>query len=84
MEILGLDQFAGSAVIVKARTTTVPIKQWRDRSEIQSLRLKKKFDEGNIEIPFPISPNTFTLAMLINPANRHMNFVMRHRRPYDA
>jgi hypothetical protein len=29
IEMLGLDQFAGSAVIVKARTTTAPIKQWR-------------------------------------------------------
>jgi len=52
IEILGLDQFAGSAVIIKARTTTVPIKQWRVGREFNR-RLKKKFDERNIEIPFP-------------------------------
>jgi small conductance mechanosensitive channel len=52
IEIFGLDQFAGSAVIVKARTTTLPIKQWRVGREFNR-RLKKKFDERNIEIPFP-------------------------------
>jgi small conductance mechanosensitive channel len=52
IEILGLDQFADSAVIVKARTTTVPIKQWRVGREFNR-RLKMKFDERDIEIPFP-------------------------------
>jgi small conductance mechanosensitive channel len=52
IEILGLDQFANSAVIIKARTTTAPIKQWRVGREFNR-RIKKKFDELNIEIPFP-------------------------------
>jgi small-conductance mechanosensitive channel len=52
IEILGLDQFADSAVIIKARTTTKPIKQWRIAREFNR-RLKKKFDEKDIEIPFP-------------------------------
>jgi small conductance mechanosensitive channel len=52
IEILGLDQFADSAIIIKARTTTVPIKQWRVGREFNR-RLKKKFNEKNIEIPFP-------------------------------
>ena len=52
IEILGLDQFAQSAVIVKARTKTKPIKQWGVAREFNR-RLKKKFDEQNIEIPFP-------------------------------
>jgi small conductance mechanosensitive channel len=52
IEILGLDQFASSAIIIRARTTTVPIKQWRVGREFNR-RLKKKFDEKNIEIPFP-------------------------------
>jgi small conductance mechanosensitive channel len=47
-----LDQFASSAVIIKARTTTKPIKQWRVGREFNR-RLKKKFNERNIEIPFP-------------------------------
>lgn len=52
IEIFGLDQFADSALIVKARTKTKPIKQWRIAREFNR-RLKKKFDERNIEIPFP-------------------------------
>lgn len=52
IEILGLDQFADSAVIIKARTKTKPIKQWRIAREFNR-RLKRKFDEKNIEIPFP-------------------------------
>jgi small conductance mechanosensitive channel len=52
IEVLGLDQFADSAVIIKARTKTKPIKQWRIAREFNR-RLKKKFDEKNIEIPFP-------------------------------
>jgi len=52
IEILGLDQFADSAIVIKARTTTAPIKQWRIGREFNR-RLKKKFDERNIEIPFP-------------------------------
>lgn len=52
IEILGLDKFADSAIIIKARTTTKPIKQWRTAREFNR-RLKKKFDEKDIEIPFP-------------------------------
>jgi small conductance mechanosensitive channel len=52
IEILGLDEFGSSALVIKARTTTLPIKQWRVGREFNR-RLKKKFDELNIEIPFP-------------------------------
>ena len=52
IEILGLDQFADSAVIIKARTKTKPIRQWAVGREFNR-RLKKKFDEQDIEIPFP-------------------------------
>jgi len=52
LEIFGLDQFANSALIVKARTKTRPLKQWRVAREFNR-RLKKKFDERDIEIPFP-------------------------------
>jgi len=52
IEILGLDRFADSAVIIKARTTTLPIQQWRIGREFNR-RIKKAFDERNIEIPFP-------------------------------
>ena len=52
LEILGLDQFADSAVIIKARTTTKPIQQWRIAREFNR-RMKIAFDENQIEIPFP-------------------------------
>jgi len=52
IEVLGLDKFDDSAVIIKARTKTIPIKQWAVGREFNR-RLKKKFDELGIEIPFP-------------------------------
>lgn len=52
IEILGLDQFADSAIIIKARYKTQPIQQWRVGREFNR-RMKKRFDELNIEIPFP-------------------------------
>jgi len=52
IEILGLDEFADSAVVIKARSTTKPIKQWQVKREFNR-RLKKRFDELDIEIPFP-------------------------------
>jgi len=52
IEILGLDKFADSAVIIKARTKTRPIKQWAVGREFNR-RLKRRFDELDIQIPFP-------------------------------
>ncbi|MBI4184656.1 MAG: mechanosensitive ion channel [Proteobacteria bacterium] len=51
-EVLGLDAFADSAVIIKARITTRPIKQWEVGREFNR-RMKRRFDELGIEIPFP-------------------------------
>jgi len=52
IEVLGLDEFADSAVVIKARIKTKPIRQWSVGREFNR-RLKKCFDERNIEIPFP-------------------------------
>ncbi|MCA9401015.1 MAG: mechanosensitive ion channel family protein [Candidatus Omnitrophica bacterium] len=52
IEILGLDKFGDSAIVIKARTKTKPIKQWSVAREFNK-RLKKAFDEKGIEIPFP-------------------------------
>ncbi|MDX9856291.1 MAG: mechanosensitive ion channel family protein [candidate division Zixibacteria bacterium] len=52
LEVLGVDKFADSAVIIKARIKTVPIKQWRVGREFNR-RLKLAFDARGIEIPFP-------------------------------
>jgi small conductance mechanosensitive channel len=52
LEIFGVDQFGDSAVVIKARYKTKPIEQWAVGREFRR-RLKKAFDEQNIEIPFP-------------------------------
>ena len=52
VEVVGLDRFADSAIIIKGRIKTRPSKQWRVSREFNR-RLKKKFDELDIEIPFP-------------------------------
>ena len=52
MEIFGVDAFADSAVVIKARIKTKPIRQWEVGREYNR-RLKHAFDEAGIEIPFP-------------------------------
>ncbi len=52
LEILGVDKFADSAVVIKSRIKTVPVQQWNVGREMNR-RIKKKFDELGIEIPFP-------------------------------
>lgn len=52
LEVLGVDKFADSAVIIKARIKTEPLQQWYVGREMNR-RIKKKFDEEGIEIPFP-------------------------------
>jgi small-conductance mechanosensitive channel len=53
LEILGLDKFADSAVIIKARIKVhPPIQQWAVGREFNR-RMKARFDAEGIEIPFP-------------------------------
>ncbi|MDR4495349.1 MAG: mechanosensitive ion channel family protein [Nitrospirales bacterium] len=52
IEIMGVDAFGDSAVVIKARLKTLPIEQWAVGREYRR-RLKKAFDEEKIEIPFP-------------------------------
>lgn len=52
IEIFGVDQFGESEVVIKARLKTLPIQQWTVGREYRR-RLKKAFDQQNIEIPFP-------------------------------
>ena len=52
LEMLGVDAFADSAVVIKARIKTVPSKQWWVGREFNR-RMKRRFDELGIEIPFP-------------------------------
>lgn len=51
IEVMGLDRFEESAVIIRARTTTRPMKQWGVAREFNR-RLKMAFDTNNVELPF--------------------------------
>ena len=52
IEIVGVDNFADSAVTIRARIKTKPAEQWKIGREYRR-RLKKAFDAQHIEIPFP-------------------------------
>ena len=52
LEIVGVDAWADSAVILRCRFTVKPLEQWNVKREFLK-RLKRSFDEENIEIPFP-------------------------------
>lgn len=52
LEVLGLDRLDDSAVTIRARFKTAPGSQWATRREFLR-RIKQRFDELNIEIPFP-------------------------------
>jgi small conductance mechanosensitive channel len=53
LEVIGVERWDDSAVILRARLMVVPpIQQWNVRREFLK-RLKKAFDERGIEIPFP-------------------------------
>jgi small conductance mechanosensitive channel len=52
LDVQGLDSFGDSALNIKASIRTKPSQQWRVGREFNR-RIKLKFDELNIEIPFP-------------------------------
>ena len=51
-ELLGVDSFADSCLIVKILVKTHPLKQWLIKRELLR-RIKNRFDEEGIEIPLP-------------------------------
>lgn len=51
-EMLGVDQFADSAVVIKFFIKTRPLQQWTVKREMLR-RIKKRFDELGIDIPVP-------------------------------
>lgn len=52
LEILGVDAFADSAVVIKIRIRTAPIQQWTVGRELRR-RIKNTFDARGVEIPYP-------------------------------
>ena len=72
IEIMGLDRFAESAMVVRARLKTRPGMQWQVGREFNR-RTKKAFDERGIQIPFPHrtlywgQPNQGSQPLATNP-----------------
>lgn len=52
LEIAGVDALGDSAVMIKARSKVRPGEQWTIRREFTK-RIKARFDEIGVEIPFP-------------------------------
>jgi len=52
IEMIGVERWADSAVVLRCRIRVVPIEQWNVRREYLR-RLKIEFDRRRIEIPFP-------------------------------
>lgn len=52
IEMIGVDNFADSAVVIRIRIKTKPLEQWTVGREYRR-RLKQAFDAQGIEIPFP-------------------------------
>jgi small conductance mechanosensitive channel len=52
IEIFGVDKFAESAMVIKARIKTAPLRQWRIGREFNK-RLKMAFDAAGIRMPLP-------------------------------
>jgi small conductance mechanosensitive channel len=52
LEVLGVEDFGDSAVVIRVRFTTEPIQQWTVGREFRR-RVKNTFDAKGIEIPFP-------------------------------
>lgn len=52
LEIMGVDNLGDFAVVIKARFKTLPSQQWLVGREMNA-RIKKRFGEAQIEMPFP-------------------------------
>ncbi len=52
LELLGVENWADSSVVIRARIKVQPLEQWRVRREYLR-RLKQAFDAQGIEIPYP-------------------------------
>jgi moderate conductance mechanosensitive channel len=74
LEVLGLDAFADSAVVLRVRFKTLPLKQWEISREFRR-RVKKAFDREGIEFPFP------HVTLYAGSATAPMPVVVTERRP---
>ncbi|MBI3743068.1 MAG: mechanosensitive ion channel family protein [Chloroflexi bacterium] len=52
LQVLRIDDFADSAIMIRVLGETLPLRQWDVAGEFR-LRIKETFDREGIEIPFP-------------------------------
>src|SRR5262249_42086363 len=52
LDVIGVDRFTDSAVIIQARIKTVPLKQWAVGRELRR-RILKRFQKDGIILPKP-------------------------------
>jgi len=52
LQILGIEKFGESELVIRMMIKTVPLKQWEVGRELRK-RIKNRFDEKGIQIPFP-------------------------------
>jgi small conductance mechanosensitive channel len=52
LQILAIEQFGESQLVIRMMVKTAPLKQWDVGRELRK-RIKKRFDEKGIQIPFP-------------------------------
>lgn len=52
LQIFGLERFGESELVIRVVVKTVPLKQWEVERELRR-RIKIRFDEKGIQIPFP-------------------------------
>lgn len=55
-EVLGVENFAESGIVVRLAAKTLPLKQWEVARELRR-QIKKRFDAEGIEIPYPQTVN---------------------------
>ena len=72
LEVLGVERFDDSAVVVRARIKTHPLKQWSAGREFNG-RIKKAFDAAGIEIPFPHRTVYWGESKRGDPATLHID-----------
>ncbi len=51
-EVLGVQELADNAILIRVTVRTEPGNQWEAAREFR-LRVKRRFDDEGIEIPFP-------------------------------
>lgn len=71
LDVLGVDKFDDSAVVIRARIKTRALRQWAAGREFNR-RIKKAFDAAGIEIPFPHRTVYWGEAKDGTPATLHL------------